>query len=144
MVASAVAVTHTVVVPPDEVAVTGRVIGAAHQLVTATSRRLLTGRGMQDPARRDQELLDAAAPMAINRPQLRIIERHRLSVRRAVPRRTIMLPGSEAVRHVGGREPVSRLDHTAALAEERVQAEPRKLGEALAGRGVEAFEAATR
>jgi len=143
-VAGTVTVAHTVVVPPDEVALIGRMVGAAHQPVTATSLRLITRRGMQDPARRYWELLDSALPTAISRPQPRIIERHRLSVRRALTLHAIMPRCSEAALHLGGRQPVWRPDHKTALAEERGRAERRRLDETLAGRRFGVFEVATR
>jgi len=110
-----VAVAHTVVVPLNEIALIRQKIGEAHQHVTDISKRLITRRGMKDPARREivQTLLDFAPPTAINHPQLRIIENHRLSVRRALSFHAIMLQRSEAARHVGVRDPVWRLDHKA-------------------------------
>ncbi|WP_129665198.1 ATP-grasp fold amidoligase family protein [Phytoactinopolyspora endophytica] len=75
---------------------------AARDLVSASIRRLATRKEMGTPEGRErvQRILDAAPPDAIAHPPLRVIERHRLSIRRGLSFRTIMIQRSEA-RHAG-------------------------------------------
>ncbi len=85
---------------------------SSRDLTTEALRRLVTRRGMTDPERREtvQRLLEHADPTAVPHPQLRIIERHQLSVRRGISFRAIMLQRSEAAKHVGVRDRAWLLD----------------------------------
>lgn len=91
-------------------------IGSTRNLTAATLRRLVTRRAMTDPDHQAevQRLLDHADPTTIGHPQLRIIEKHRLSARRGLSFHAIMLQRSEAARHAGVRDRVWRLDDKAA------------------------------
>lgn len=88
------------------------VIRSSRDLTTATLRRLITRSTMTDSEHRAQvaELLEHVDPATVTHPQLRIIERHRLSVRRGLSFRTIMLQRSEAARHLGVRDRAWLLD----------------------------------
>jgi hypothetical protein len=81
-------------------------------LTTDTLRRLITRKAMAEPSHRAevQRLLDHVDPATVTHPQLRIIERHRLSVRRGLSFRQIMIQRSEAGRHAGVRDRAWLLD----------------------------------
>jgi hypothetical protein len=101
---------------PDELDTLAILINTAREVTTATTRRLITRAEMRDPEHRArvQRLLDHADPATVAHPQLRIIERHRLSVRRGLSFRAIMVQRSEAARHAGVRDRAWQLDDKAA------------------------------
>lgn len=94
----------------------GDLIDGTRDLTAATLRRLVTRRAMTDADHRAevQRLLDHADPTAVGHPQLRIIEKYRLSVHRGLSFHAIMLQRSEAARHAGVRDRVWALDDKAA------------------------------
>lgn len=87
-------------------------IGASRDLTTSTLRRLITRRAMREPDHRSgvAELLAHVDPTTVTHPQLRIIERYRLSVGRGLSFRAIMMQRSEATRHAGVRDRAWALD----------------------------------
>ncbi len=99
----------------DEIGELVRLANAARDLATAAIQRLVTRRAMTDPQHRAevQRLLDHVDPIAVPHPQLRIVERHKLSVHRAISFHAIMLQRSEAMKHLGIRDRAWLLDDKA-------------------------------
>lgn len=102
--------------PDDKIADLTDQIIATGVHTAAMLREMITRTAMTSPEHRAeaQRLLDYADPTTVGHPQLRIVEKHRLSVRRGLSFHAIMLQRSEARRHAGVRDRVWRLDDKAA------------------------------